>query len=72
MSIQALQQTIKSTVTKRIEREARAMRGIVRNGMFHSGAKSYPYKQAVDCKIGGGNKLWAQLSKNGKAVIIGD
>ena len=70
MNIQTMTQTIKEALDKRIQQEARAMRGIVKGGMFHSGTKSYPYKQAVDCNIGG-NKVWAQLSTNGKAVIVG-
>ena len=70
MGLNELQQAINSAVDKRIQQEARAMRGIVKGGMFHSGTKSYPYKQAVDCNIGG-NKVWAQLSTNGKAVIVG-
>lgn len=72
MGIKELSQALKSALSKRIEQEARALRGEVKAGMFYSGTKAYPYKQAVDCKIGGGHKVWAQLSTNGKAIIIGD
>ncbi len=72
MSIQALTQSLKSAVDARVKRETRAMRGEVKAGMFYSGTKAYPYKQAVDCKLGGGHKVWAQLSTNGNAVIVGD
>lgn len=64
-----LKSALKAAVDKRIELEARAKRGIIQNGMFHCGAKSYPYKQAIDCSLR--NKVWAQLSTSGKAVIVG-
>ena len=71
MSVQSLASSIKNAVDNRIKKEARAMRGTISGGMFVSGAKSFPYKQAVDCNTFEGNKVWAQRATNGKAVIIG-
>lgn len=64
-----LKTAIKAAVDSRIEQEARAKRGTIQDGMFHCGAKTYPFKQAVDCSLK--NKVWAQLSTSGKAVIVG-
>ena len=47
------------------------MRGTIKNGMFVSGAKSFPFKQAVDCSVFEGSRVWAQRSNNGKAIIVG-
>lgn len=69
MSIRDLSTSLKQAVDKRINDEARAKRGVIKNGRFHFGAKSYPFKQAVDCSLSG--KVWAQLSPNGTAVIVG-
>lgn len=69
MSVRNLSEAIKKAVDLRIEMEARAKRGIIKNGMFHSGTKAYQFKQAVDCNLNG--RVWAQLDKNGRAVIIG-
>ena len=71
MNVQALASTIKDIVNKRIKREARAMRGTIKDGMFQCGTKSYPFKQAVDCNISNGSRVWAQLSPNNIAVIVG-
>lgn len=72
MSLENLVTTIKSAVDKRIKEESRAMRGTIRNGRFYCGNKSYAYVQAVDCNTSEGNKVWAQRSQNGSAVIIGE
>ena len=71
MSVQRLADSLKAAVDKRISNEARAMRGTIRNGMFVSGAKSFPFKQAVDCSVFDGSRVWAQRSTNGKAIIVG-
>ena len=71
MSIQRLATTIKSAVDSRVNEESRAKRGTIHNGRFISGAKSYPFTQAVDCNTGEGKRVWAQLSKNNTAVIVG-
>ena len=71
MSVRELASTIRQAVDERIKREARAMRGTIQNGMFQCGSKSYPYKQAVDCNTSSGSRVWAQLSQNGDAVIVG-
>lgn len=69
--IQGLADAIKAAVQNRIDEEARAKRGLIQNGNFISGGKSYPFVQAVDCDVSNGSKVWAQLSRSGKAVIIG-
>lgn len=71
MSVNSLGNSIKSAVDKRVNDEARAKRGTIRNGRFVSGSKSYPFTPAVDCNTGEGKKVWAQLSTSGKAVVIG-
>lgn len=72
MSLENLVATIKSAVDKRIKEESRAMRGTIRNGRFCCGNKSYTYVQAVDCNTSDGNKVWAQLSQNNSAVVVGE
>lgn len=71
MGVQSLASTLKNAVDTRIKREARALRGTIENGMFQCGNKSYPFKQAVDCNVSNGRRVWAQLSSNGTAVIVG-
>lgn len=71
MSVQSLANSIKNAVDNRVNKEARAMRGTIQNGMFVSGAKSFPYKQAVDCNTFEGSKVWAQRATNGQAIIVG-
>ena len=71
MGVQSLSISIKNAVEKRIKEEARALHGTIKDGMFHSGGKSFPFTQAVDCNINAG-KVWAQLAPNGKAVIVGN
>lgn len=72
MGIKELATAIRNAVNKRIDEEARAKRGIIKDGRFLVGAKSYPFKQAVDCNTSEGNRVWAQLSTNGDAVIVGE
>ena len=69
MSISDLPASLKKAVDKRIADEATAKRGVIKNGRFHFGAKSFPFKQAVGCNLSG--KVWAQLTPNGTAVIVG-
>lgn len=71
MSVQRLTQAIKSAVDNRIQRETRALRGKIFGGLFQSGSKSFPYRQAVDCNTKNGSRVWAQLAPNGTAVIVG-
>lgn len=71
MSIQNLANSIKSAVDNRIDEEAKAKSGVIRGNRFISGSKSYPLRQAVDCDTSEGKRVWAQLSKNGTAVIVG-
>ena len=69
--INGLREAVKTAVDNRISNESRALRGVIRNGKFLSGSKSFPFVQAVDCDTSNGSKVWAQLSKNGSAVIVG-
>ena len=71
MGVQSLAYSIQNAVNERSKREARALRGTIRDGMFHCGNKSYPLKQAVDCNTSNGRRVWAQLSPNGDAVVVG-
>lgn len=71
MSIQSLANSIKNVVDKRIDNEARALHGTIKTGMFISGSQSLPFKAAVDCNTSDGRRVWAQRSKDGKAVIVG-
>ena len=72
MSIQNLATSIKNAVDKRIDEEARAKHGVIRGGRLHCGAKSFPFTPVVDCNTSSGNKVWAQLDTNGKAIVVGD
>lgn len=72
MSIQNMAEAIKNAVDNRINNEARAMHGTIHNGRFISGGKSYPFNPAVDCNTNEGNRVWAQHSKNGDVVIVGE
>lgn len=71
MGVKDLAAAVASAVQRRIENESRAKRGVIRDGRFISGSKSYPFMQAVDCDIGNGKRVWAQLSSNGTAVVVG-
>lgn len=71
MGVRDLATAIKSAIDRRVEREARALRGTIKDGMFQCGSKAYPFKQAVDCNTSDGSLVWAQLSPNGDAVIVG-
>lgn len=71
MGVRELAAAVKSAVRWRIDNEARAKRGVIQNGRFISGSKSYPMIQAVDVDTSNGKRVWAQLSKNGNAVVVG-
>ena len=70
--IKGLADAIKTAVQNRVNEEAEAKRGTIKDGKFVSGSKSYPFVQAVDCDVSNGSKVWAQLSKSGTAVVIGE
>ena len=72
MSIQGLSTAIKSSLENQVAQQARAMRGTIKNGKFISGSRTYPFIQAVDCNTHEGRKVWAQLSNDGRAVLIGE
>ena len=69
MSVQALANSIKQALEQKVQNESRAIRGTISNGRFYSGNKSYPFTRAVETT---GDRVWAQLSPNNKAVIIGE
>ena len=71
MSVDNLANSIKAAVDKRVNEESRALRGTIQNSRFFSGSKSFPFTPAVDCNTVNGKKVWAQLSKNGTAVVVG-
>lgn len=71
MSVDSLARAVKSAVEARIKKEARARRGTIQNGQFVCGADCYPFTSAVDVDTGNGKKVWAQLSPNGTAVVVG-
>ena len=71
MGVQNLKEAIKNAVQNRIDEESKAKRGVIRGGNFVSGSKAYPFTQAVDCDVGENSRVWAQISKNGTAVIVG-
>ena len=66
--VAGLAQEIRKCVEKRIEHEARAQRGVVKNGLFHSNAGSYVVSQAVE--LNPNLKVWAVRSRYG-AVVVG-
>lgn len=68
--IDGLEQVLQDAVQQRVNEEARARRGRIQGGKFISGARSSPYIAAVDANLNG--KVWAQMSPNGNAIIIGD
>lgn len=72
MSVQRLANTIKNIIDTRIQQESRALHGKIVDGRFLCGNKSYPYESAVDVNTLNGKTVWAQLSQNNSAVIIGE
>jgi len=56
----------------KINEYAKAKRGLIREGRFWSGGKSYAYRTAVDVKLKEGKTYWAQISQTGVAVIVGE
>lgn len=71
MSVRSLAEAVRIAVEKRVAEESRAKRGVIKGGKFLTGSKAYDFVQAVDCDVSEGKKVWAQVSENGKAVIVG-
>lgn len=69
--LQGLADSVKNIVQQRIDNESRAIKGVMKDGQFVSGNKSYPAKQAVDVDVSNGSIVWAQLDRNGNAIIVG-
>jgi len=51
--------------------EQKAKRGVIQGGMVRIGARSYPFKAAVDVNTEEGSFVWVQISQAGTAVIVG-
>lgn len=71
-SLEDLTAVIKTAIDERVAKEARARRGRIINGRFETGANSYPCVPAVDVDTSEGRRVWAQLSPNGSAVVVGN
>ena len=52
-------------------REQQAVRGVIEEDRVRIGARSYPFRAAVDCRTDDGCRVWALLTEGGKAVIVG-
>lgn len=66
--IQGLMATIRQGVKPR---EQQAVRGVIEEDRVRIGARSYPFRAAVDCRTDDGCRVWALLTEGGKAVIVG-
>ena len=64
-----LAQAIRECVNQRIEFEARAMKGVIQNGLFVSSNGSFVCQQAVE--VNPHLSSYAIRSKSGMAVIVG-
>lgn len=72
MSVQTLAIAMREAMSARIEREGRAMHGFVRDGKFCIGDKQLEPIQAIDLNLHTGKRVWAMMSANKKAVIVGE
>lgn len=70
-SISELGDKISGAINRRVAKEACARRGKWQDGCFTCGNATYPAKIAVDVPLYNGAKVWAQLTPDGKAVVIG-
>ena len=72
--IQGLMATIRQGVKPR---EQQAVRGVIEEDRVRIGARSYPFRAAVefrtaiDCKTDDGCRVWVLLTEGGKAIIVG-
>ncbi len=48
-----------------------AQRGIIQDDKVRVGNRSYPFTAAVECHTENGSAVWVQLTKAGRAVIVG-
>lgn len=66
--IQGLMETIRQGVKPR---EQQAVRGVIEEDRVRIGARSYPFRAAVDCRTDVGCRVWVLLTEGGKAIIVG-
>ncbi|MGF0127752.1 hypothetical protein [Selenomonas bovis] len=66
--IQGLMATIRQGVKPR---EQQAVRGVIEEDRVRIGARSYPFRAAVDCRTDDGCRVWVLLTAGGKAIIVG-
>ncbi len=48
-----------------------AQRGIIRGDKVCIGNRAYPFTAAVECHTEQGSAVWVQMTKTGRAVIVG-
>ena len=48
-----------------------AQRGIIQGDKVCIGNRAYPFTAAVECHTEPGSAVWVQLTKTGRAVIVG-
>lgn len=48
-----------------------AQRGIIRGDKVCIGNRAYPFTAAVECHTEPGSAVWVQMTKTGRAVIVG-
>ncbi|WP_294157810.1 hypothetical protein [uncultured Selenomonas sp.] len=66
--INGLMDTIRRGVKPK---EQKAVRGVIADGRVWVGARSYPFRTAIDCKTDDGCRVWVLISEGGNAVIVG-
>ena len=66
--IQGLMDTIRKGVKPK---EQKAVRGVIADGRVWVGARSYPFRTAIDGKTENGCRVWVLVSEGGNAVIVG-
>ena len=66
--INGLMDTIRKGVKPR---EQQAVRGVIEEDRVRIGARSYPFRAAVDCRTDDGCRVWVLLTEGGKAIIVG-
>ena len=70
IGVEGLASVVRRAVKRRTG-EGAAKRGIIQSGCVFDGSRTYPFTAAVDCHTEEGSLVWFQLTKSGKAVIVG-
>ena len=60
-----------SRVAKANKGMGQAQRGIIQGDKVSIGNRAYPFTAAVECHTESGSAVWVQLTKTGRAVIVG-